>query len=243
MGHLSDGVKEDPADQAWDELLAAAARLQELVPGLVLVGGTATALHAGHRYSRDADNVATDLQERFPRVLEKLESVTGWRRSRVRGDVLLLGSLDGVDVGLRQLRRSRPLDIQEVTVKERTLVIPTAAEMLRIKLVLLATRNATRDYLDAAAMCDVLGVEAAAREIAHLDDYYDADTFATGKPVTVELLRRIAEPIPTEADPQAILAGMHLRTPQLSQWQKVVATLQDTATVAAAYLLIEGDPE
>ena len=36
----------------WERLLAAAARLQRLVPGAVLVGGTAAAAHAGRRFRR-----------------------------------------------------------------------------------------------------------------------------------------------------------------------------------------------
>ncbi|MDP3971832.1 MAG: hypothetical protein Q8P61_02845 [Candidatus Nanopelagicales bacterium] len=234
----------DPADQAWGELLDAAARLQELVPDLVLVGGTATALHAGHRYSRDADHVAADLQERFDRVLRMLEGVSGWSSNRRRGKVLVLGSLDGVDVGLRQLRRSRPLDSQEVTTPNgRTLVVPTAAEMLRIKGILVVARNATRDYLDAAAMCDVLGAEAAAREVAHMDDYYDADEFTGGLPVSIEEIRRFAEPIPTEADPQQVLDRMQGLAPAWRDWGNVVDKLQATAAIAAEHVLLEGDGE
>ena len=43
---------DDQAD--WERLLAAERQLQRLVPGAVLVGGTAAALHAGHRVSRPA---------------------------------------------------------------------------------------------------------------------------------------------------------------------------------------------
>ena len=38
-------------------VLASAARLQEVVPDAVLVGGSAAALHAGHRDSFDHDHV------------------------------------------------------------------------------------------------------------------------------------------------------------------------------------------
>jgi hypothetical protein len=52
--------------QARDRVLAAAARLQQLVPDAVLVGGTAVALHVGHRESLDDDHVVPtpfDLSE------------------------------------------------------------------------------------------------------------------------------------------------------------------------------------
>jgi len=35
----------------WERAVAAAAHLQTILPGAVLVGGTASALHAGHRCS------------------------------------------------------------------------------------------------------------------------------------------------------------------------------------------------
>ena len=39
----------------WEDVLSAAARLQRILPDAVLVGGTASAVHAAHRFSRDAD--------------------------------------------------------------------------------------------------------------------------------------------------------------------------------------------
>lgn len=38
----------------WDSVLSSAAHLQRILPGAVLVGGTAAAAHAGHRLSVDA---------------------------------------------------------------------------------------------------------------------------------------------------------------------------------------------
>ena len=37
----------------WEALLSSAARLQKIVPGAVLVGGTAAATYAHHRISLD----------------------------------------------------------------------------------------------------------------------------------------------------------------------------------------------
>ena len=59
----------------WEELLSSAARLQQILPEAVLVGGTAAAIHAEHRFSLDADHVLTDLRVRFDAVLQQLESV------------------------------------------------------------------------------------------------------------------------------------------------------------------------
>lgn len=49
----------------WKLVLSSAARPQPILPDAVLVGGTASAIHAKHRFSRDADHVLTDLRDRF----------------------------------------------------------------------------------------------------------------------------------------------------------------------------------
>lgn len=71
----------------WDLVLSAAAHLQRILPDAVLVGGTASAIHARHRFSRDADHVLTDLRVRFDGVLSQLESVAGWKTARVQRPV------------------------------------------------------------------------------------------------------------------------------------------------------------
>jgi hypothetical protein len=63
----------------WEQVLSAAARLQQLLPKAVLVGGTASAIHARHRFSRDADHVLPDLRGHFDEILAQLESVAGWK--------------------------------------------------------------------------------------------------------------------------------------------------------------------
>lgn len=157
---------------AWDEVLSAAARLQRLLPEAVLVGGTATAVHAAHRFSRDADHVLTDLRPRFDDVLAELESVAGWRTARVNRPVLILGSLDGIETGIRQLIRDTPLETQEIQVNGQPLRLPSPAEMLRIKAVLVLRRNAARDYVDLAAMTDHLGMDGAVAALRSFDTLY-----------------------------------------------------------------------
>jgi len=53
----------------WERIFSAAAHLQRIIPDAVLVGGTASALYAGHRLSVDADHVIKDLRSRFDAVL------------------------------------------------------------------------------------------------------------------------------------------------------------------------------
>lgn len=80
----------------WELVLSSAARLQRILPDAVLVGGTASAIHAEHRFSRDADPVLTDLRGRFDEILAQPESVAGWKTARVQRPVQILGSLDGI---------------------------------------------------------------------------------------------------------------------------------------------------
>ena len=141
----------------WELVLSSAARLQQILPDAILVGGTASAIYAEHRFSRDADHVLTDLRSRFDNILQVLESVAGWKTARVQRPVLILGSLDGIETGVRQLIREEPLETKVVMFNSQQIAVPTEAEILRIKGVLILKRNATRDYLDFAALADHLG--------------------------------------------------------------------------------------
>jgi hypothetical protein len=175
----------------WERLLAAERHLQALVPGTILVGGTAAALHAGHRKSLDGDHVLEDLRPRFDEVLAALEAAAGWQTARVQRPVAILGRLDGVMTGLRQLRRTRPLESEIVS----GLRIPTLAEMARIKAWLLATRNTVRDYLDLVVLLERLGESQIGQAFAPFDDLYAQPTAASA---TVEVVERLADSAPSD---------------------------------------------
>lgn len=214
---------------AWDAVLAAAARLQELVPDAILVGGTAAALHAGHRVSFDDDHVLGDLRSRFDDVLEQLEREEGWLTARVNRPVLVLGSLDGVETGIRQLIRTRPLEVEEVDGPYGQIRVPTLEEMLRVKAWLVLRRNATRDYLDVVALADRLGTAEAAAVTLALDEYYDDQRRASGRPVATQLARQLAEPAPYD------LSDVDLQTyreldDRWRDWSEVVAACRSLAT-------------
>ncbi len=125
----------------WEEVLSSAAHLQRIVPETVLVGGTAASVYATHRLSVDADHVLTDLRQRFDDVLAELEAVAGWKTARVRRPVLILGSLDGIETGVRQLIRDEPLETAQVEYQGEKITVPTEAEILRIKGVLILKRR------------------------------------------------------------------------------------------------------
>jgi hypothetical protein len=175
----------------WERLLAAERHLQALVPGSVLVGGTAAALHAGHRKSLDGDHVLEDLRPRFDEVLAALEAVAGWQTSRVQRPVVILGRLDGVMTGIRQLRRTQPLETETIA----GLRVPTLAEMARIKAWLLATRHTVRDYLDTVVLLDRLGEEAGVRAFDRFDGLYAQPN---GTSPLVEVVERLGAASPAD---------------------------------------------
>lgn len=212
-----------------DEVLRSAARLQELVPDAVLVGGTAAALYAGHRDSTDHDHVVADLSERFDAVLEALESEPDWILNRATPGKIILGSLGDIETGVRQMIRRRPLEAQTVDVAEgKSLIVPTPAETLRIKAYLIVKRNQTRDFLDVAALSDRFGTDWSAGVLAGIDDYYDA-TAGDGTAVASQLVRQLGEPRPKDQRTIRQLSAYKNLAPRWHSWQSVVAQCQALA--------------
>lgn len=201
----------------WEEVLLAAARLQGLLPGAVLVGGTAAALHAGHRFSRDADHVLLDLADRYDEVLEDLESVAGWKTARVQRPVQILGNLDGIETGIRQLIRKEPLESLETRIGNKTLRIPTPREILRIKALLILKRNATRDYLDFVAMASHLGDEETRSGMGCFDALYPQPN---GASPSQQLQIQLASPMPYDLDSENLSEYRNLRE-DLREWSHV----------------------
>ena len=110
----------------WETLLAHAALLQAKIPAAILVGGTAAAVHAGHRISFDHDHVVKDL---------------------------------------------------------------------RIKTFLVVDRNATRDYLDVAALSHHLGLTRSAAALERMNELYAEFKDETGDLLTA-VVAKLALPDP-----------------------------------------------
>jgi hypothetical protein len=217
----------------WERLLAAERHLQHLVPGAVLVGGTAAALHARHHISMDADHVLEDLRDRFDEVLAALEAVAGWQTERVQRPVLILGQLEGILTGIRQLRRTRPLETEEVA----GLQVPTLAEMARIKAWLLATRHTVRDYLDTVVLFERLGEEGVVAALRPFDDIYQQ---AAGTSPLAEVAERLAAAAPADLAEIDLRQYRALRTPW-NDWHHLTARGRYWAAVVAR-LVLEVEP-
>lgn len=185
-----------PTTPDWERLLAHAALLQAKLPGAVLVGGTAAALHAGHRFSFDHDHVVKDLAGSYDTAIAALESIVGWRtKRRIRGKVVL-GEIDHIDAGLRNQRRSAPLETTSLELAGgRKLKLPTVEEMLRIKAYLTVERNATRDYLDVAALSHHLGVRKSARALERMNELY-AEFAGEGGDMLSTVVIKLSNPDP-----------------------------------------------
>ncbi len=156
----------------WAGILKAGVQAQRLVPGAVCVGGKAAVLYAGHRVSLGTDHLVPCLRESFAEVRAWLETQPDWKTARVNPPVLILGSIGGVEVGFRQLKRSLPIETQVVPTEAGPLVVPTLDEMIGMKAFLCYDRNATRDYLDFAALSECASPQAVLKALLKLDTRY-----------------------------------------------------------------------
>ncbi|HET7054561.1 MAG TPA: hypothetical protein VFI09_11670 [Solirubrobacterales bacterium] len=227
---MSDTAKDiDERAPQFIALLESASHLQRLVPGAVLVGGSAAILYADHRESRDHDHVVADLADRFEMVLEAVEEDEGWATNRVTPGKVILGNLDGVETGVRQMIRKTPLEATEIVLPSgETLTVPTVEETLRIKAFLIVRRNQTRDYLDLAALTDHIGIERAAKILTSIDKYY-ADQNDGGEGVASQLVRQLSEPHPADRSVIDQLPSYRRLRKRWSDWGAVTEVLRSVA--------------
>lgn len=236
------GNADSPAARArpFDAVLAAAERLQQLVPDAVLVGGTAAAVYAAHRVSFDDDHVLADLRERFDEVLACLEDSAGWVTRRVSPGRVILGNFDGIETGVLQLRRRRPLEVTELTPGGHRVRVPTEDEMVRVKAWMIVYRNATRDFLDVAALAARFGPTRCGAVLAGLDDYY-GDQLDAGRGVTTQLVRMLADPRPFDLDEVDLRAYRRLVS-RWRDWQEVRTVCGRLSTSILAAVAAEAGP-
>ncbi len=221
-------------DAQFISVMESAAHLQRLVPGAVLVGGSAAILYADHRESRDHDHVLPDLADRFEMVLEAVEEDEGWATNRVTPGKVILGNLDGIEAGVRQMIRKAPLEVTRVELPSGAeLAVPTLEETLRVKAFLIVRRNQTRDYLDVAALAAMLGAEKAAAVLSQIDEYY-ADQGESEDGVASQLARQMADPQPADSQVIAQLPSYRRLRQEWKDWDAVTDVLQAVAARMAA---------
>jgi hypothetical protein len=233
-----DGRRRDTPGLERPELvrvLESAATLQQVVPDAVLVGGSVAALWASHRTSLDHDHVLADLESRFEAVLDAIEATDGWVTNRVTPGKIILGELGEIESGVRQLMRSRPLEVTEVRLPSgQTLRVPTPDEILRIKGYLVVRRNQVRDYLDVAALSDRYGIPHAAAVLAHIDEYYSDQRGPEAEGVATQLARQLADPRPADARTVLQLQQYKALDERWTDWRSVTEVC---GSVAVAMVL------
>lgn len=217
-------------DDEFVSLLESAARLQQLVPDAVMVGGSAAAIYAQHRFSTDHDHVLEFLETRYDMVLEALNASDNWVASfRSAPPKTILGMEAGFQAGIRQLRRKTALETTTITLPSGAdLVIPTEEEILRIKAYLIVNRNQARDYLDTAALATHLGMEQARSVVADIDIYYGELSDTEGAVSTV-LADRLFECRPKDHKAIATLPRYKGLRPEWADWSHVRAVCRELA--------------
>ncbi len=211
-------------EPSLEDVLEKAAQLQELVPGAVLVGGSAAALYAHHRQSFDHDHVVADLAERFDAILENLEALGDWSMTRAQPGKIILGELGGIETGVRQLLRSRPLETTDMEVRGKQLVVPTRGGDPADQGVActqpqpdarLPRHSGPRGSDRAGRSC---------RRAGDIDDYY-ADINRQPETVSTQLVRQLADPRPRDAEVTTQLASYKALDPRWHDWSTVKAVL------------------
>lgn len=175
-----------------------AARLKELAPDAVSVADPLA--FSGCGTMRPADPVGRPRDRRLakpsrgPRsaALRQIHPVTMWRGR-------LAVALDALGTEADVERRS-PVETTNVQLPTGDrLQIPTGAETLRLKSYLVLCRNSRSDYAELADLADAMDIQNAATVLAGIDGYYRCD-----QPhrlwIATQLVRRLADPVPTDAD-------------------------------------------
>lgn len=154
--------------------------------------------------------------------------VTMWRgRLDVALDALA-AQAGATDESRSFMRRSSPLETTNVLLPTGDrLQIPTGAETLRLKSFLIIQRNTTRDFTDFADLVDSMGIQTAAEVLSGMDRYYSCQP-ARRHWVATQLVRRLAEPRPSDA-PESAVSGPGADR----EWARV---RQGCLTVAVAML-------
>lgn len=222
--------------EKWQHLIEAAANFQGLVPGSVLIGGSAAAVHLQHRYSFDADHVLMNLQEKYEEVLDFLEGRDDWETARIHPPKLILGNFQGVETGIRQLRRTRPLETESIERDGKTLILPTLPEMLRTKAWMVISRNATRDFIDVAALAKHIGIAESAEIVKDIDVYYHDMIRGDQASPSVQLLRQLAEPGPYDLDAVNTSRYKGIQSP-FDSWKTIQEICEALATALADQLI------
>lgn len=223
------------ASDLWSRILKAGVHAQRLIPEAICVGGTASALYAAHRISLDTDHVLSGLREHFDQVRATLEADPEWKTARVQPPVLILGSFGGIQVGFRQLKRRVPVETSRIQTREGALVVPTLDELICMKAFLAYSRNATRDFIDLAALSGCSTEPKVVESLLKLDSRYgDTQTVSVG----LEVAKALSACAPYDLN-EAELANYKGLKPKWHAWAETRRIAQRLGEQLAASLILK----
>jgi RND superfamily putative drug exporter len=128
--------------------------------------------------------------------------VTMWRgRLSVALDALATAA---ADTDQPVVERRSPMETTNVQLPTGDrLQIPTGAETLRLKSYLIMCRNSAKDFAELADLVDSMETQTAAVVLARMDRYYSGQ-HARNQWVATQLVRRLADPHPSDVDTDAM---------------------------------------
>jgi hypothetical protein len=212
----------------WDNLFSVASNTDESIENAVIAGCTAAAIVADHRISIDADGVLSDLIDDFDQISTDLEMLCGWNTAILKNPDLNLDNFDGITTEIRQIIRKKPLETQQIFVNGKIFTVPTPEEMLRIKSFFILKRNASRDYIDFAALSVFLGSQGINDSLSIFDDYY-AVISKYDSPVK-QLITQLVIPLPHDKKKFSIKDYKYINN-QLNDWSKINKQCQNASVL------------
>lgn len=192
------------AAKDWEDAIGAASRLHRVASNEI--SGAAT-----YRFASDDEHVARLISERYDELVSRIAAEAGWPVSEQKPPTMILRNLTGVQTGIRDFARSAPLEMTSYQTGYGDVVLPTLAEMLRVKGYLFVRRNALRDIVDFLALSDRLseleGREAILAALRPLDKLYPQ---RNGQSVTRQLAKQLADPKPYDREDATANSGRAL---------------------------------
>ena len=223
------------------QVVKAGVKANREVPGSIALGGTICALFTHHRASSDIDFVLSDLSQRFDEIREHLFELPEWKEARVQVPVMILGSLDGFEIGYRQLRRTTPLETQIVETPDGELVVPTLPELIRTKAFLTYNRNYTRDFFDFAELSCLFETNEVVDILSDLDERFRWEKQPT---VLVEVIKKLLSPNPHDLyDDKHGFDQFRFIEPTLKTWEQVAKRCQEIGQALSIRILAETEDE
>jgi len=156
--------------------------------------------------------------------------------ARIHKPNLILGHLDGAEVGFRRLRRAVAIRTSLLQTPVGALIVPILQEMVVIKGWLTYQRCARRDFLDFAALVDVLGGPDSIAAPLELDRLYSP---LQSTPVGLSVSAALVEVQPfdlSEVKPSEY-RGL---APEWQDWSKVQAICQRIGSELGKRLVLSG---